>query len=52
VGYGKRRNVFTLIDAATDFRWAKAQKQKTGEENLEVMQKFQGSDPKDEIKYV
>jgi hypothetical protein len=52
MGYGKQRNVFTLIDAAADFRWGKARKQKTGDENLEVMQKFQGSDPKDEIKYV
>jgi hypothetical protein len=51
VGYGKQQNAITLIDAASDFRWGKAQRYKTGKENLEVMRKFQGSDPKDKIKY-
>jgi hypothetical protein len=51
-GYGKQANAFTLVDAAADFRWGKAQKHKTGEENLEVMQKFQRPDPKDKIKHV
>jgi hypothetical protein len=51
MGNGRPQNASTLIDAATDFRWGKAQRYKTGEENLEVMQKFRGPDPNDKIKY-
>jgi hypothetical protein len=42
MGYAKQQNALTIIDAATDFRWGKAQKNRTGEANLEVMQKFKG----------
>jgi hypothetical protein len=51
-GFAKQSIAFALIDAATDFRWGKGFRNKTGVANLEVMQKFQGPDPKDKIKYV
>jgi hypothetical protein len=52
MGYGEQQNAITLIDAATDFRWGKDQKYNSGEENLQVLQKVQGPDPTDKIKYV
>jgi hypothetical protein len=41
-----------MVDRATGFKWGKSQLQKTGAANLEALQRFQGPDAKDEIKYV
>jgi hypothetical protein len=52
LGCGGQTSALTLMDRATGFRWGKGLMKKTGAANLEVMQKFQGPDAKDRIKYV
>jgi hypothetical protein len=52
LGFQGQTAAITLVDRATGFKWGGRQKQKTGAANLEVVQRFQGPDDEDEIKYV
>jgi hypothetical protein len=51
-GFKGRTSALTFTDRATGFRWGRHLRQKTGGANLEVVRKFQRSDPADKIKYV
>ena len=50
-GFKGQTNAITIMDRATGFRWGKGLRVKTGEANLEVIQRFQGPREEDEIKY-
>jgi hypothetical protein len=52
LGFRGQTAALAMLDRATGFQWGKAQVQKTGDANLEALQRFQAPDAKDKIKYV
>jgi hypothetical protein len=50
-GFKGQTNAITIMDRATGFRWGKGLRAKTGEANLEVIQRFQGRCAEDKIKH-
>jgi hypothetical protein len=52
LGFRRQTAALAMVDTATGFKWGKAQVQKTGAANLEALQRLQGPDAKDKIKYV
>jgi hypothetical protein len=52
VGFRRQTAALTMVNRMTGFKWGEWQKLKTGAANLEVLQRFQGPDEKDKIKYI